>query len=377
MDNAGWPDPAVARTTGEFVAAMRGLKRASGLGYRALEKAAGGALPRSTLTAILARETLPRSEVVEALARACGLPEDEVDRWRAAWRRIATEAELPVSAATERSALARQATRPPVAEPSVVEPSAVKPSADRRLPAEPSGAEPLAAESPDTHRPAADRPGPGSAAAAPGRAEPRGGLAALVPPAILSGSWPLRALAVVLVVIVGLVVAGAITTTIRDLAASSATSPEPTGVPTGPPTDLPSGEGTGLTTLTTRGGGGWTVLRTGDATLPDEQSMDFETMTVGPEVPGWDARLSERGLKISAPKGVSILGGTGPETAERCTQSPPDQWDSQAGPVNALMPGASICVATDAGRTVLLTVLRAPDSVTPDLVFHYTVWQRS
>ncbi|MEV6963539.1 helix-turn-helix domain-containing protein [Hamadaea sp. NPDC051192] len=367
MDNAGWPDPAVARTTGEFVAAMRGLKRASGLGYRALEKASGGALPRSTLTAILARETLPRSEVVEALARACGLPEDEVARWRAAWRRIATEAELPVPP----DAPSRSAVTSPVAEPSALKPSALKPSAvessvAQRSPIEPASVEP----------PAAERSGAGSVAAAPRRAEPRGGLAALVPPAILSGSWPLRALAVVLVVIVGLVVAGAITTTIRDLA-SSANSPEPTGVPTGLPADPPSGEGTGLTTLTTRGAGGWTVLRTGDATLPDEQSVDFETMTVGPEVPGWDARLSERGVKISAPKGVSILGGTGPETAERCTQSPPDQWDSQAGPVNALKPGASICVATDAGRTVLLTVLRAPDSVTPDLVFHYTVWQRS
>jgi tetratricopeptide (TPR) repeat protein len=89
---SGRPDPAEARSPGEFVDAMRRLKRWSGLGFRRLEQrasAAGDALPRSTVTAALARDTLPREDLVAAFARTCGCGADEVERWVAARRRLA------------------------------------------------------------------------------------------------------------------------------------------------------------------------------------------------------------------------------------------------------------------------------------------------
>jgi len=91
-DSAGRPDPGTALTAGEFVDALVRLKRWSGLGYRQLAKraAAGGhALPRSTLTVALNRNTLPREDLVVALATTCGCDADEVARWVAARRRIA------------------------------------------------------------------------------------------------------------------------------------------------------------------------------------------------------------------------------------------------------------------------------------------------
>jgi hypothetical protein len=86
------PERAVPRDPAEFVAAMRTLKGSAHVGFRTLEQraeAAGDVLPKSTLVAVLSRETLPREEVVAAFVRACGLDEDAVGRWLAVRRRIA------------------------------------------------------------------------------------------------------------------------------------------------------------------------------------------------------------------------------------------------------------------------------------------------
>lgn len=91
----GQPDPDTAQTSVDFVEAMRRLKSWAGLGYRRLERRAeteGDVLPRSTLTAALARTTLPREDIVAPFVRACGCGELEVQRWVAARRRIAAGA---------------------------------------------------------------------------------------------------------------------------------------------------------------------------------------------------------------------------------------------------------------------------------------------
>lgn len=96
----GRPDPDAVATPAEFVAALRGLQRGSGLSYREVEKRAGQAgnpLPRSTLTAALARSTLPRENIVAALVEACGGDEEQVQRWVATRRRLASAPE-PASA---------------------------------------------------------------------------------------------------------------------------------------------------------------------------------------------------------------------------------------------------------------------------------------
>lgn len=84
--------PSDIRDPAEFVAAMQRRKNATGLTYRELEKkaaASGHALPRSTLTNVLARDTLPRESVVTAFVLACGGDDAEVQEWLATRRRLA------------------------------------------------------------------------------------------------------------------------------------------------------------------------------------------------------------------------------------------------------------------------------------------------
>jgi hypothetical protein len=113
------PDPAKASTPAEFVDAMLRLKQWTGWGFRRLEKraaAAGHLLPRSTLTAALTRQTLPREDLVTALTMACGCDETETAQWIAARRRIAAAPVPPnpqppttprVAPATQRPASSR------------------------------------------------------------------------------------------------------------------------------------------------------------------------------------------------------------------------------------------------------------------------------
>jgi hypothetical protein len=90
-EDANRPDPSAAGTPAEFVDAMLRLKAWSGLGYRQLEKraaAAGEVLPRSTVTAALARDVLPREDLLAVFVRACGCGA-QLAQWIAARRRIA------------------------------------------------------------------------------------------------------------------------------------------------------------------------------------------------------------------------------------------------------------------------------------------------
>ncbi|WP_199484913.1 hypothetical protein [Actinomadura craniellae] len=89
---AGMPRPDEAADAAELVAAMRRLKNWSGHSYRELERraaAAGDALPRSTVTLALTRDTLPREDMLAAFVRACGGDDDQVRCWITARRRIA------------------------------------------------------------------------------------------------------------------------------------------------------------------------------------------------------------------------------------------------------------------------------------------------
>lgn len=81
------PRPETASTPAEFVQALRGLRRWSGLTYRQLAAraaAAGESLPPSTIATALGRTTLPRRRVVGLYLRACGLSPEDVRRWLAA-----------------------------------------------------------------------------------------------------------------------------------------------------------------------------------------------------------------------------------------------------------------------------------------------------
>lgn len=90
------PDPKAARTPAEFVATMRQLRTWADLSYRQLERRAddaGDVLPRATISGVLARQDLPREELLAAFVRACGGDPATVDTWLEARRRLAMSAE--------------------------------------------------------------------------------------------------------------------------------------------------------------------------------------------------------------------------------------------------------------------------------------------
>ncbi|MFH8607016.1 helix-turn-helix domain-containing protein [Streptomyces sp. NPDC018029] len=92
------PQPGEISTATEFAAALRVMRTWSGLTYRQLESKAaarGDTLPASTIATTLGRVTLPRERFVEAFTRACGLGDEEVRRWLAVRRRLATDGPAP------------------------------------------------------------------------------------------------------------------------------------------------------------------------------------------------------------------------------------------------------------------------------------------
>ena len=157
---------------------MRALKAAAHVGFRTLEKraeAAGDVLPKSTLIAVLSRDTLPREEVVAAFVRACGLGEEAVERWLTVRRGIARVG-LPDD-------LSVPVDPPPVVPPPLEPPSGVLP-AESVAPSTVSG---------------------GAA-----------WLVDFVPPVIWRSSWAVRVIAAVLFALVVLVTLSAVVGAVRD-----------------------------------------------------------------------------------------------------------------------------------------------------------------
>ncbi|MFD5899825.1 RICIN domain-containing protein [Streptomyces sp. NPDC060366] len=77
---------------------MRQLRGWADLSYRQLERRAsdvGEALPRATVSGVLAREDLPREELLTAFVRACGGDAATVDTWLEARRRLAMAIKEP------------------------------------------------------------------------------------------------------------------------------------------------------------------------------------------------------------------------------------------------------------------------------------------
>ncbi|WP_171113781.1 MULTISPECIES: XRE family transcriptional regulator [Streptomyces] len=106
METRKAPRPEQARDAAEFVALLRQVKESCGFTYRELEQRAaarGDVLARSTLANALARDALPRAELVAAFVRACGTGgadgsdvEKRVEYWLAARERIAAREAGPV-----------------------------------------------------------------------------------------------------------------------------------------------------------------------------------------------------------------------------------------------------------------------------------------
>jgi hypothetical protein len=341
-DRDGRPDPAAARTPAEFVEALRRLKRWAGLGYRQLEKrgtAAGVALPRSTVTAALARDSLPREDLVAALVQACGGDAEDVTRWVTARRRIAAT--------------------------------------------DPAATDPTASDPVDT---------PDDASATPGL---RAAWLALVPPAIGRASWPVRVLAATLVTLVAVVVTAAVVSTVRELTGpgpDQATSTDDDAARGS--TSAPSVRASSPPPLATTsaaapaGGSGWVQIRQGaNVTLVDFQAIDLDTGGTGEyditsggagNRPGLDIGLSHGATRLSAvrhPAKLAILDRRGAATVDRCISATGWTFTIVNLP-DAVAIGTDICVTTDTYAAAMITVDRPPNAVETTLTFHYTVWAR-
>ncbi|MBG0853896.1 XRE family transcriptional regulator [Streptomyces spinoverrucosus] len=107
METRKVPRPEQARDAAEFVALLRQVKESCGFTYRELEQRAaarGDVLARSTLANALARDALPRAELVAAFVRACAngvgdgsAVETRVEEWLAARERIAASEAVPAA----------------------------------------------------------------------------------------------------------------------------------------------------------------------------------------------------------------------------------------------------------------------------------------
>ncbi|MFG3705917.1 tetratricopeptide repeat protein [Micromonospora sp. NPDC047670] len=99
-------NPTTATSPEQYVILLRRIRDQSGLAYREIARRAqrnGDVLPASTLATMLGRPTLPRRDLVSALLRACGVPDERAAEWLTVWGRLAA---------------ARTAARPPAAAPS-------------------------------------------------------------------------------------------------------------------------------------------------------------------------------------------------------------------------------------------------------------------
>lgn len=98
----GLPSPDGLTGPGEYVAALRQLRAWSDLSYRQLARraeAVGEMLPASTTASMLARSSLPRSDVVATFVRACGLDETVVLMWVTARNTLAAASTRTAAAA--------------------------------------------------------------------------------------------------------------------------------------------------------------------------------------------------------------------------------------------------------------------------------------
>ncbi|GLW73753.1 hypothetical protein Kpho02_60510 [Kitasatospora phosalacinea] len=103
------PEPELIGTYAALVDGMERLRMHAGNpSTRTLEEKAGpGLLPHTSLDRVFARDRLPTKLQVTSLAKAVGLPEEEVEAWGVAWARA--EAEVQREAARREEEVHRRA----------------------------------------------------------------------------------------------------------------------------------------------------------------------------------------------------------------------------------------------------------------------------
>ena len=99
------PDPGMAITPAQFIDLMKQLRAWAGAPSLAVlnQRSGGYLLPPSTVSETLRRDRLPRLELVSAFARACGLPDEHVERWEQSWASLRSRELIPGTAGAQPS----------------------------------------------------------------------------------------------------------------------------------------------------------------------------------------------------------------------------------------------------------------------------------
>lgn len=83
------PDPRLAATKPEFMAALRRYRAWAGdVSFRQMSRRAGSTVGASTLCTALNKDALPRLDVVLAVVNGCGGSEEDRQRFATAWRAL-------------------------------------------------------------------------------------------------------------------------------------------------------------------------------------------------------------------------------------------------------------------------------------------------
>ncbi|MEU2930595.1 caspase family protein [Streptomyces sp. NPDC007251] len=87
-----WPDPATVRTVTGFFTALAEVRVISGLTQQAVSQRSRGRISAGTVGRLINSGTLPtRWQTTGLYLEACGVPDEQVTRWRAVWERLRTE----------------------------------------------------------------------------------------------------------------------------------------------------------------------------------------------------------------------------------------------------------------------------------------------
>ncbi|MEU3288677.1 caspase family protein [Streptomyces longwoodensis] len=98
-DERPWPDPRAIRTVTGFLTALADVRVVSGLTQKAVSERSAGSMTAGTVGRLLNRPDLPATWGTTAVyLSACGVPDEQITHWQAAWQRLRTQS-APAEAA--------------------------------------------------------------------------------------------------------------------------------------------------------------------------------------------------------------------------------------------------------------------------------------
>ncbi|MER6611188.1 caspase family protein [Streptomyces sp. NPDC000927] len=84
-----WPDPSSIRTVTGFFTGLADVRVISGLTQQAVSRRSAGRISAATVSSLLNRTTLPTAwGTTAAYLSACGVPDDQITHWQAAWEQL-------------------------------------------------------------------------------------------------------------------------------------------------------------------------------------------------------------------------------------------------------------------------------------------------